>query len=250
MAEAPSYVILGGGYWAGRMQNILQKEGRHADSIPHPRRRRPETETDYESRLAASIAATGAQIAWVCVPPGPHVAAIVEAAIDAGLATVVEKPWMCSRQVTERLAARARAKHLRIGVHYQLCFLDSVERWRREFRQGEGQRFGGHFILGRPDHMGLSVIDNVGCHLLSIREYAVPRAQIGEIRCAYEGVGERNVWLESEGRRIATIDFLENREPIVQRFIHEFEAAPGSAFRFDLDFALRVYEAVETLKRR
>lgn len=250
MAEAPSYAILGGGYWAGRMRKILEKEGRRVDLIPHPRRSPPETEAAYKSRLAASMAATDAQIAWLCVPPGPHVASMIEAALEAGVAVVVEKPWMCPRSTTEHLVALAQARRLRIGVHYQLCFLESVERWRREFRQGEGQRFGGHFVLGRPPHTGMSGIDNLGCHLLSIREYAVPKAEIGEIFCAYEGRGERNVWLESEGRRIATIDFLENREPIVQRFIHAFEAAPGPAFRFDLAFALRVYEAVEAVKRR
>jgi hypothetical protein len=250
MADAPSYVILGSGYWAGRMHKILENEGRRAGAIPHPRRQAAESETDYKVRLAGSIAATGAQIAWICVPPGAHVASMIEAALEAGLAIVVEKPWMCPRPLTERLAALARVKRLRIGVHYQLCFLESVERWRSEFRQGEGLRFGGHFILGRPHHIGVSAIDNVGCHLFSIREYAVPKSEVGEIRCGYEGAGERNVWLESEGRRAATIDFLENREPIVQRFIREFETAPGPAFALDLDFALRIHEAVESVKRR
>jgi len=231
------------------MLDILVGERRQALQIEDARRRAGESDADYKSRLSESFRAAGAQIAWLCVPPGAHVPLMLEAAMDAGLHAVVEKPWLCSRQQSEPLLAAARARHLVVGVHFEYCLLDAVEAWRRDFREGVDLRFGGHFTLSRSQRLPISPLDDLGSHLLSIRAYAVPQSDLSEIRCGYDLADERRVWLESSGRQVASIDFLENREPIIQRFVSRFEEALGGAeFPFDLDFALRVAEDVRALK--
>ncbi len=249
MPDGPSYVILGRGRWAGRMQSILAAENRRVASIPEPRRASGETDSAYRSRLAEAMRASDAQIVWLCVLPGPHVPLMIDAALDAGLHVIAEKPWQGSQRLTSSLAARAKSLHRLIAVHFEYCLLEEVERWRRDFHSGTGLRFGGRFFLSRPDHTGMSAVENLGSHLLAIRAYAAPHSASQEIRCGYEQPDERSVWLEKRNTRVAFIDLLANKELIIQRFIAKVEASlEGADFPFDLDFAMRVANDTQALR--
>ncbi|HMD39155.1 MAG TPA: hypothetical protein VKH15_07730 [Candidatus Acidoferrum sp.] len=250
MAEAkgPAYVILGRGRWARRMQSILTAEGCRVTNIAEARRVFGENDSAYKSRLAEGMSASGAQIAWLCVLPGPHVAVMIEAALDAGLHVVVEKPWQGSQRVTEGLVAKAKSLRRVIAVHFEYCLLDEVQSWRRDFHPGKGLRFGGHFFLSRPNHMGISAMENLGSHLLAIHAYAVTQSNVQEVRCGYEQPDERSVWLEKRNTRVAFLNLLENKEPIIQRFAAKVEESlDGGDFPFDLEFALRVAKDVSAL---
>ena len=248
MGEKPGYAILGSGYWAGRMRTILADA--HPVACLRGARRRPqETSSQYRSRLSESFAASGAQVAWLCVPPGAHIPVMTQAALEAGLNVVVEKPWLNSEAETKPLLELASRKGLVCGVHYQYCLLEAVEAWQRDLNRGAGFEFGGRFTISRPDRVGMDPIENLGSHLISIRNYAVPLARLGEIKCGHEMADERRVWLARTGDQIASIDFLQNREPIIQRFIEGVESAMGGgAFPFGLDFALWVARGVGALK--
>lgn len=249
MADGPAYVILGRGRWAARMQNVLAAENRRVSSIPEARRTSGETDTAYRSRLAEAIGASGAQIAWLCVLPGPHVPLMIDAALDAGLHVLAEKPWQASQRVTASLMERAKSLRLRIAVHFEYCLLEEVERWRRDFHPGTGLRFGGRFYLGRPDHTDMPAAENLGSHLLAIRAYAAPNSSVQEICCGYEQPDERCVWLEKRNSRVAFLDLLANKEPIIQRFLAKMEESlEGADFALDLEFALRVAKDTSALR--
>jgi len=251
MAEGPAYVILGRGRWAKRMQPIIAGESRSVVAIEETRQRPSETEAKYISRLAQAMKESAAKIAWLCVSPGPHVILMIQSAIEAGLHVVVEKPWYGSKEETERLQALARDRGRVLAMHYEYCVLEEVQKWRQEFYPGAGLRLGGRFFLSRSDQTGIPAIDNLGCHLLAIREWTVPSSEVSEIRCGYELPDERLVWIERKGQRIASIDLLNHRQLIVQRFMEKVEAAlDGAAFPFDLDFALRVANQLNALKHR
>ena len=129
--------------------------------------------------------------------------------------------------------------------------LEQAEQWRTEFHPGTGCRFGGRFLLSRSDRSGIPAIDNLGSHLLAIREYAVPSSIISEIRCSYELPDERLVWIDKGNQRVASIDLLAHGQPIIQRFIQKVEAAlDGAAFPFDLEFALRVARELHAVQGR
>jgi hypothetical protein len=231
------------------MQSILAAENRRVVGISETRRATGETDTTYRSRLSEAMTASDAQIAWLCVLPGHHVPIMIEAALDAGLHLIVEKPWQGSQRVTSAIVARAKSLRRLIAVHFEYCLLEEVERWRRDFHPGTGLRFGGHFLLSRPDHTGMSAMDNLGSHLLAVRAYAAPQSAIQEIRCGYEQPDERCVWLEKRNTRAAFIDLLANKEPIIQRFAAKVEASlEETDFPFDLEFALRVARDAEALR--
>ncbi|HEV2196217.1 MAG TPA: Gfo/Idh/MocA family oxidoreductase [Candidatus Acidoferrum sp.] len=251
MAEAPAYVILGRGRWAQKMEVVLAGEKKKIATISETRQRSSETDASYVSRLAEAMKASQAEIAWLCVSPGPHVSLMIQAGLDAGLHVIAEKPWYGSAADTERLQALARARGRLIGVHFEYLVHGEVEKWKSSFYRGSGLRFGGHFFLGRADHLGLPAIDNLGCHLFAIREFVVPASEIVEMQCAFERPDERLVWLEQGGRRIASINLFKGSEGIIQDFMKKVEAAlDGAAFPFDLDFALRVANQLNAFKQR
>lgn len=248
MVKAPTYAILGRGRWARRMQSVLTGEGRQFVEIPETRQESSENDEAYRERLAQRLRSSGAQIAWACVLPGPHVPQMVEAALDAGLHMICEKPWWGSRSTAEPLTARAKSLRRVVAVHYEYCFLSEVERWRKEFSALPGLEFGGTFFLNRPNHTGMSALDNLGSHLLAIREFVAPNAVLGEIRCGYEQPDERSAWLKKSGQPVAFLNLLEQKELIIQRFLAAVEASLNTgAFPVDLEFGVRVGEQLAEL---
>src|SRR5580700_6455038 len=149
MAEALTYVVVGRGRWAGVMQRIITGEGRGVWVVADARQRTGEGEVEHVARIAADLKFSGAQVAWFCLPPGPHIAFLLRAALDVGLHVVVEKPWLCEGQATEALAERARSRGLVVGMHYEFCLLDGVTAWRRDFAGAEGLEFGGRFLTSK-----------------------------------------------------------------------------------------------------
>ena len=251
MAEAPAYVILGRGRWAARMHPLIAAENRTVTTIDETRQLPSESEGAYISRLARAMKASGAHIAWLCVAPGPRVSPMIQAALDAGLHVIAEKPWYGSAEDTQRLQTLARAGHRLIAVHFEYLMHSEVENWKKSFYPGEELHFGGHFFLGRPDPSGIPAMDNLGCHLMAIREFAVPASRISEVQCAYERSDERIVWLERGGQRVASIDLLKGSERIIQDFLKQMEAAlDGASFPCDLGFALRVGSQLNSYKAR
>ena len=110
MAEAPAYVIVGRGRWAKRMQSLLEAETRQVATIPEARQASAETDDAYRSRLRDVMRASGAQIAWLCVLPGPHVPLMIEAALEAKLHVIAEKPWQAPQRITASLITSAKSQ--------------------------------------------------------------------------------------------------------------------------------------------
>jgi hypothetical protein len=228
MLESWSYAVLGRGRWARRIKDILEAENRRVACIEQTRCEAAE--------LTGAIRASGAQAAWLCVTPGPHVAPMMMAAIEAGVHVVAEKPWLCSNAETQTLARAAQARGIKLGVHFEYCLLEQIERWRERYQDLRGLRFGGRFTVSRADRLGVPALENLGSHLAAIRRYAAPLSEITQLICAYDATDERRVWIEDD----ESIDFLENSEPLIQRFVRWFENS--AAFPLGIEFALKVAE--------
>jgi hypothetical protein len=225
------------------MHAMLAGEGRSAEFASGLRRQSNESSGAHEARLAQTFSGSSAQIAWLCVPPGAHVPTLIRAALAAGLHVIVEKPWIYTRAETTELQSAATRVGLKGGVHFEYCLLSEIENWRRQYEQQDGLEFGGTFNVHAADHLGISAMQNLGSHLMAMREYAVPHSRLSKIHCGYELPDQRTVWVDSDKKRVASIDFLGSKEPIVQRFLARFEnSLGGKPFPFDFVFAQRVNE--------
>src|SRR6202051_4069931 len=242
-ANGPAYLIVGRGRWGARMHAMLVGEGRRAEFASGLRRQSNESSGAHESRLAQAFSDSSAQIAWLCVPPGAHVPILIRLAFAAGLHVIVEKPWIYTRAETTELQDAASRAGLKGGVHFEYCLLSEIENWRRQYEQQQDLEFGGIFNVRAADHLGISAMQNLGSHLMAMREYAIPHSRLAKIYCGYELPDERMVWLDSDKLRVANIEFLGSKEPIVQRFLARFEnSLGGKPFPFDFAFAQRVNE--------
>ena len=184
-AKSLSYIIVGNGRWAGVIGGVLAALSRPITVLCETRRRTAESVDEFKLRIYRSMCASGAAAAWICVPPCPDLLLIVESAIAAGLHVVVEKPWLCPRATTEALERLARLRRVLVVIHFQYCFLDGIEALRLRADRFISPRFSGTFSLSRQDRLGLSALDNLGSHLLAVREYAVPSAKVLAVHCAY-----------------------------------------------------------------
>jgi hypothetical protein len=249
--KGPAYVIAGKGRWGSRIYAMLEAEGRRVTALAGTRVGAHEDLDAYGKRWAKDFDASSAQVAWLCVPPGAHVSKLIWAALTAGLHVLVEKPWILSQDETLLLQLGAKRAHLQTAVHFEYCLLDGVEKWRGEFSQRDDLEFGGAFHVSAGNPLGIAPMQNLGSHLMAMRLYAAPLSRISTIDCGYEQADKRGIWLESGVKRIAEIDFLGSKEPIVQRYAARFEAAvegrEEGTFPFDFGFGLRVKQELETL---
>jgi hypothetical protein len=242
-ANGPAYLIVGKGRWGSRMRAMLAGEGRRAEFASSLRRATGESSAAHESRSTQTFSDSTAQIAWLCVPPGAHVLTLIRSAFAAGLHVIVEKPWIYSREESILLQDTASRAGLQGGVDFEYCMLSEIENWRRLYEQGKDMEFGGTFNVHAVDHLGISAMRNLGSHLMAMRLYAVPHSRLSKIYCGYELPDERTVWLNTGKQRVASVEFLGSKEPIVQRFVAGFEnSLDGKPFPFDFEFAERVNE--------
>jgi hypothetical protein len=246
--NAPAYLVVGKGRWGTRIYDMLVGEGRRAEFASGLRKNTNESSGAYESRAAQTFSDSSAQIAWFCVPPGAHVPMLLRAAFAAGLHVIVEKPWIYSGQETTLLQDAATKAGVQGGVHFEYCLLSEIENWRRQYAQQHGLAFGGTFNVHTSDHLGISAMQNLGTHLVAMREYGVPHSRLSNIYCGYELPDERTVWLDSGKQRVVNIDFQGSKEPIVQRFLARFEnSLDGKPFPFDFAFAQRVSKNIRLI---
>lgn len=231
------------------MHAMLAQEGRRVEFAANIRRTSDENGLGYEGRVAESFARSGARIAWLCLAPGEHVPPLVRAVIAAGLHVIVEKPWIHSREETGALIEAADKAKVSTAVNFEYCWLSEIESWRRVFHKRRDLKFGGVFTVRAENHLGIPATENLGCHLVAIQIYAVPDAGVSGISCAYDSEDERKVWIESGEERLGEINFWGSKEPIIQRFLSEFEKSlDGERFPFDLGFGLKVAEKIRELR--
>jgi hypothetical protein len=228
------------------MAALLESTDRDVVAISAARRHEHEDEDAFVARASTDLARAGVDAVWLCVPPGPHVPLLVRAALAAHLHTIVEKPWNYG---ADAVSALAREHRLVVAVDFEYCFLDGVRRWHDEAIAAAGDlTFGGRFAVAGGNRLGISALDNLGSHLVAIQRHAAPTAPIASLDCAYDRAPERRVWLDRGGERVAEVDFTDNDEPILQRFVDGFEDAWSSGrFPLDIEFAAGVAGAVRAL---
>jgi hypothetical protein len=247
-ADHAAYAVVGTGRWGTRVASMLEATERRVITTSAPRAEAGTDDDELLARATDAFTTLGVDAAWLCVPPGPHVPPLARAALAAGLHVVVEKPWNYGPDATHAVSTLAAARGLTVAVDFEYCLLDGVRRWRDEAFADDALTFGGRFVVPGDDRLGISALDNLGGHLVAIRQYAAPQAAIATVDCAYGGDPAREVWLDRAGTRVATLDFLRSDEPILQRVAAAFEHAwSGAPCALDLELAAGVDREVRAL---
>ncbi len=232
------------------MAGILKEMSREVHVLTLSRPKPGEPEENYAARVEKICRdeAGKADVVWLAVPPGNQ-EILTRAALAAGKHVVAEKPWMCSRAVTDDLGRAASKEGLQIGVHYEYCFLSGLGRLSMPPNgSGPPVRFSGTFISSKTS--GAPPLYNLGCHLLAIKCALFPDAATGDITVSYKGIDERKLEVV-RGTDRRTLDFLGNREPLIQRFIAAFEASLSgkNAFPFGLPLSNEINAELAAIER-
>jgi predicted dehydrogenase len=239
----PGYAVLGAGRWGVMIGGILERMGRRATVIGGLRRNVGESDAAHARRVADMIPDDAGSV-WIAVPPGPHSSMLVEVAIGAGRNVLIEKPWPAARPASRALDERARAAGLRVAVHFQYLELSEIVAANRALERGRGLSFAGTFTIGRAARNGIPPLPNLGSHLLALWRWAFPAAMLDGVTVGYECRDRRSVRVGD-----AEIDFTRNAEPIIQRFVEDFERPAGEADLPSLEFAAEIGELTAALQR-
>lgn len=241
------YGVIGAGRWGSRMIDILMNFGRRVVPIKLPRRAAKEGDMSYNTRLVKCLTEVDATVntIWLAVSPG-HQFSLVDAALDRNWHVVVEKPWDVAAEKADSLRRKAQQNGLQIGIHHQFCYLSALPALSKIFGSEDSCTFSGVFNISRGNHLGLDPLCNLGSHLIAIRELHFPTARIVSIKAAYESMDQRSITLRQRNFEHC-LDFTDNNEPLIQRYILEFERAVRQRypFRIGIDLAKRVHQRIE-----
>ena len=246
----PIYAIIGKGRWGNRLLKILRCHGRHTIQLNISRPQNQNAICAYQDQIIQHINqyAKKSDIVWVSIPPGQQYEA-VKSVLIAGKHAVIEKPWMVNTEKTHSLIQLADEKNLNIAVHYQYCFLDKFSDLREKFDFSDKNIiFSGIFNTSKKDRISIPALHNFGCHLLAIKNYYFPNAQLGEIKTGYDMDDQRSMTIQIKSTDYS-INFLNNQEPLIQRFIDGFELdlIKKAKSDFNLYFSLKILKDLNEL---
>ncbi len=249
MVHSSRYIVVGQGRWGSQVSNILKKCGCKTSACPISRPGKDENLESYREKAHAIFkkAASNADIVWLAIPP-PNQALLADAALDAGLHVVAEKPWTSPQAISKQLAIKAQAKGLLFGVHYQYCLLNSAQLLSAKLHGPEdvAQSFSGRFTISKKNRLGLSALENLGSHLLAIRQFHFPKSSLGQIVVAYDAKNCRYFELKTP-KKTHRVNFLDCKQPLVQEFISMFEECLNTEkdFPLNLQFAQLVQQDMQ-----
>ena len=245
------YGIVGDGRWSGVLKTVLCERTEKVTTIKLPRRGIQQSPVEYGNRLKSLLKTklAGLDIVWIATPPVDQ-EIFVESVLSLNKHVIVEKPWLCDKDRTKRLIEIAEVRKKKIGVHYQYCYLNQIaevvaEINRRPFRV---MRFAGEFCIDRENRLSIPSRLNLGVHLLAVKNMYFENAIIEKLLTGYGMENRRNIVVSTEQSRFE-IDFLRNREPIIQRFVEHFErcVAEERTFPLDLKLSMKILDDLDRL---
>jgi predicted dehydrogenase len=243
------YGIIGKGKWGKKIAHMLAEQSKPVYVFDISRPSTKENKAIYKTRINKYISqkAKDIDIIWIAVPPEDQYV-LAQSALEHDKHVIVEKPWMCNENETDVLIKIARRKQLSVGIDYQYCFFDEIPDIRAAVNKaGKEIKFSGEFKIKEDNRLSLPPIYNLGSHLLAVKVLFFPKALVEKIVTAYNSSDQRRIEIFSEKKY--EIDFLNNTQPLLQRFIDSFEKSilESKKFPLDLEFALKVNSEITKL---
>ena len=243
--NSPVFALVGQGRWGKKIQKILIDLGYSVVVIPLSRKEPFETKHQYALRAEALLARVDFDILWLSIPPQGQFTLLCEG-MRSCRHIIIEKPLLLNKEQISEIRTMAFERSVTVGVHYQYCFLDAIYELKNLIKSEVSKfEFSGVFRVANSNRLGISPEFNLGIHLVAIKMLHFPNAKLGKIESAYDSTNRRYFSLACDKKKYS-LDFTENREPLVQRFVAEYIKCFSSSenFQLDIDFSANVVDAV------
>jgi hypothetical protein len=245
------YGIIGQGRWGKLMRQILTAETGKVVTFSISRRSTEESSESYKGRIKKHLQELIEQIdvVWIAVPPGGQ-DILIESVLDFGKHAIIEKPWMCDRSTTLNLINYADFMGCQVAVHYQYCYLDGLIRLQDILSDSsENWYFWGEFLVKGINRLSIASDYNLGSHLIAIKHMLLPKAILDHIKTGYHMEGKRRIGVHSLTQHYE-LDFQNCKEPLIQRFIIDFDyhIQNNMPFSLGLKFSLDVNDKITKLR--
>jgi len=247
-----SYVILGSGRWGARISKILCDMGKDVSHVAVEKKVRNNREKYLKilKHRLNQLKKTNS-VLWVAIPPG-YQYEISKIATELGFHQVFEKPWNVTMSQSCELAALCKQKKVTVGVHFQYCYLDKLELISKNTEKSDKQCFfSGVFTIDKSNKLGLDPVDNLGIHLAAIWQQYFNEINFQSLVVGYDSCNERSITISDvNGDYVSGLDFSINSEPIVQRFVENFEDCINNeeSFKYGIEFAGKVNVLISKFK--
>jgi hypothetical protein len=246
------YGVIGNGKWGKVITRLLSSISERVLILDSEKRLLGEDDIQYKVRLKKLLQSSGindVDVVWISIPAKDH-KVVIESVLSYKKHIVVEKPWLLSSDEIYYLSDLARASGKRIGVHYQYCYLNKLPLISRVVRDLKDVSFQGEFCISRFNRLKVPAINNLGVHLLAIKNVHFPYSHIKKIHSKYKTEDLRNVSI-SHPDYFSKINFLKNDEPLIERFIFDFENSiiKNKSFSLDLMVMLKINKDIVDLRK-
>lgn len=230
----PTFGLVGQGRWGRVIHGVLTELDFQVTVFPLSRKSQSETALEYASRVRRFLGEVEFDILWLATSPQDQFILLCEG-LHRTRHIIIEKPLLISEREALVICEIASATSSTIGVNYQYCFLEEIF----DLKKVDGLLradciFDGIFTVPQPNRLSISPEVNLGIHLAAIKLLHFPEARLGNIISSYESENRRSFKITCENATWV-LDFTENRQPLVQRFLSEYIGCVRSGERFKLD---------------
>lgn len=195
----------------------------------------------YLYRLNKIISSTKADIIWLAIPPKNQFE-VLKIVIENNKIPIIEKPLFLEKKQIYKISNLLKKNKISNAVHFEFCYLKGIS---SKFKNIEHIDFDFHNI--NKNRYGVSSKFELGSHLMAIKLLFFSNVKNFNIRTSFRIKNLRNIKIISK-YKTDKIDFLNNKENIIQMFINDFERHIKQQIKFKLDINFG-YKVTNELKK-
>lgn len=232
-----SFGIIGNN-WGDKIYKILKSTNNDVIKLPV---KNPNKYQNYQSYIVAlkkilKKSKKNCNIIWLAVSPNKEIQFdIVKLCIENNFNLVIEKPWLVNKKNTTYLKQLQIKHKILVGFHFEYLYLDF-------FKQIHKDLFYDKNTVSLNFHVKNIRLKNIhfnelGSHLLAIKKHFFKNNKKFKITTGYKK-NLRRITINENKINEKILDFTNNTEPLIQRFITDYLKHLKKKQKYFLDFNL------------
>jgi hypothetical protein len=232
-----SFGIIGNN-WGNKIYKILKLTNNDVFKVPI---KSPNKYKNYESYVAAlkkilKKFKKKCNIIWLAISPNEKIQFdVVKLCIENNFNLIIEKPWLVNKKNTAHLKQLQKKHKILVGFNFEYLYLDF-------FKQVHKHLFHDKSTVSLDFHVKNIKLKNIhfnelGSHLLAIKKYFFKDIKKLKITTGFKK-NLRRVVINKNKINEKILDFTNNNEPLIQRFVTDFLKHLKKKKKYPLDFNL------------